>query len=286
MSCRVMRSLRVAKLASAAVLVAATAAWMVAAIALDVPVAMAQEPSARSWIGISMREDKSAEQVFVRSVVRDSPAERAGVKAGDRIVWIGGRTVHTPGDVVRAVARLAPGASVQIIVERDGRRQTITARVEAMPSVESLMKRELVGKAAPAWQQLAGLEGRPAPTIESLRGRVVVVDFWASWCTACGFTTRHLNEWAAKYGARGLVVVGVAPEPADQVQAGRERHGIRYATAADPTMGTTEAYHVNELPTVVVIDRRGMVRDVATGYAPTRMAEIETLVVRLLAEAP
>jgi hypothetical protein len=51
-------------------------------------------------------------------------------------------------------------------------------------------------------------------------------------------------------------------------------------------METTESYRVSELPTVIVIDRRGTVRDVATGYGGTRMAEVEELVRRLLAEAP
>lgn len=248
--------------------------------------ASAQEHAARSWLGVAMREDKAAGRVFVRSVVTGSPAERAGLKAGDRIIWISGRDVAAPKDVVRAVAGLAPGAAVQLIVERAGKRETVTARVESMPSTEELLKREMVGKAAPAWTGLTSPGGRPSPTVESFRGRVVVLDFWASWCTACGFTTRHLNEWSTKYGPRGLTVVGVAPEPPDLVEAGAQRHGIRYQAVADPTMNTTEAYHVSELPTVVVVDKKGIVRDVATGYSRARLADLEAVVVRLLAEAP
>jgi len=113
-----------------------------------------------------------------------------------------------------------------------------------------------------------------------------VIDFWASWCTACGHTARHLNEWNEKYRPRGLAVLGVAPEPPEAIDAGAQRIGIRYATLADPTMGTTEGYRVSELPTLVVIDRKGNVRDVATGYASARMAQVEQLLETLLAEAP
>ncbi len=281
-----MRSVPWRAAASAVACIALTSAFIVAPDGGKANVAWAQERGGRSWLGIAMRQDKAAGRVYVSSVVPGSPAEAAGVRSGDLIVWIAGRTVHQPSDVAGAVSRLAPGSAVQLIVERDGARQTLSTHVERMPSTEQLMKRQLVGRPAPAWQGLVASGAKPGPTLAGLRGRVVVLDFWTSWCTACGLTMRHLNQWNAKYRARGLTVVGLAPEPEDQMEAAAQRLGIQYLTAADPTMDTTESYQVSQLPTLVVIDRKGTVRDVSTGYSPSRVATLEALVVKLLAEAP
>jgi alkyl hydroperoxide reductase subunit AhpC len=60
---------------------------------------------------------------------------------------------------------------------------------------------------------------------------------------------------------------------------------MRYAVAADVSESTSAAYGVKALPTMFVIDKKGVIRDVVVGYDPTRHAEVEKLLKALLAEA-
>jgi len=78
--------------------------------------------------------------------------------------------------------------------------------------------------------------------------------------------------------------VGITTEGAEEAAVFAERTGMRYAIAVDAKAETSRLYNVSALPTLFVIDKRGVVRDVAIGYDPAREAQIEQLVRQLLAE--
>ncbi|HXN33798.1 MAG TPA: TlpA disulfide reductase family protein, partial [Polyangiaceae bacterium] len=119
----------------------------------------------------------------------------------------------------------------------------------------------------------------------ALRGRVVVLDFWATWCAPCRIVAPKLGALQARYGAQGLSVLGVSTEEAQDVALFAQRLPMRYAVAVDKHAETTRSYGVASLPTLVVIDKRGIVRDVAIGYDPMADARLESTVRGLLAEA-
>jgi peroxiredoxin len=93
-----------------------------------------------------------------------------------------------------------------------------------------------------------------------------------------------LSDWADRYGARGLNVLGVTGDPVDVALDAAQRHGMSYALFFDETGSTQRAYRAYALPTLFVIDRRGVVRDVMVGFSTVRLRAIEGLVERLLAE--
>jgi peroxiredoxin len=245
--------------------------------------ASAQERErARGWLGIVMEEKDGA--VRIREVLAGSPAARAGLKAGDALMQVDGGVVRSAREVVQEIGKHAAGSSVRLKTSRAGRDAITRIVLVAAPSGEELLRLQHVGKPAPALTGLRTSMDTDGPTLDALRGKVVVLDFWASWCVACRVTSNHLNGWHDRYKARGLEVLGVAGEPSEQLAQGARRFGIRYATCADPKMETSAAYHVRELPSLVLIDRLGVVRDVATGFDPERMRQMEELMNRLLAE--
>jgi cytochrome c biogenesis protein CcdA/thiol-disulfide isomerase/thioredoxin len=145
---------------------------------------------------------------------------------------------------------------------------------------------------APAFadiQQWFNTPGDRPLSLSSLRGKVVLVDFWAYSCINCQRAIAHVAAWYNDYHRDGLVVVGVhTPEYAFEhvpanVEAGAARLGIRYPVAIDNELGTWDAYNNNSWPADYLIDSTGEIRDVTTGegfYSAT-----EKLIRTLLTQA-
>ncbi|MEO8877590.1 MAG: TlpA disulfide reductase family protein, partial [Polyangiaceae bacterium] len=125
-----------------------------------------------------------------------------------------------------------------------------------------------------------------APTsVAALKGKVAVVDFWAISCGPCRLTGPELAHIQAKFGAQGLQVVGISTDPTSEVSEFAERKSLGFAVLSDENGDTTHAYGISAIPTVYVIDKRGIVRDVMIGYAPDHAPRIEALAQKLLAES-
>jgi cytochrome c biogenesis protein CcdA/thiol-disulfide isomerase/thioredoxin len=126
-------------------------------------------------------------------------------------------------------------------------------------------------------------------TLASLRGRVVLVDFWTYTCINCIRTLPYLKAWDASYRKDGLTIVGVhTPEFAFEhdpgnVESAIHRFGLRYPVAQDNEMGTWNAYGNEYWPADYLIDAQGHVRYAAAGEGD--YAQTETAIRALLAEA-
>jgi peroxiredoxin len=238
----------------------------------------------RGWLGVEVARAPDGRGVMVRSVVRGSPAERAGIRGGDRILTLGGVAVVGPEDVVRLVGARAPGTRMNLGLERAERERLLAAELGAAPDDSTVMRMSFVDAPAPPLEALDTVQGSVIPTRAGLRGKIVVVEFWAPWCEVCRLLVGKLNAWHERYSAEGVVVLGVTMEPLVSASRAATELGIEYPVAADPSGKTTVAYRANAIPTLFVIDRRGVVRDVLVGYSSRRLQELEKLLGQLSAE--
>lgn len=253
--------------------------------ALLVPAdAAAQLVEARPWLGVAMDTDEPGQGVRVGHVIRGSPAEKAGLREGDRILRVASDRVVRGQDVVRAVSGYPVGAAVDIAYLRASKEQTAHVILAAMPPQDEIVRMDLVGTFAPTWRDVESVSGTFPPSISTLRGHVVLLDFWATWCGPCRVVVPKLGALQARYGAQGLDVLGVSTEDAQDVALFAQRMDVRYAIAVDKHAQTTRSYGIVSLPTLVVIDKRGIVRDVAVGYDSSEDARLESSVRSLLAE--
>jgi cytochrome c biogenesis protein CcmG, thiol:disulfide interchange protein DsbE len=118
-----------------------------------------------------------------------------------------------------------------------------------------------VGAPAPAFS-LRRLDGSGSVSLASLRGKTVVLNFWASWCEPCKREAPALERLWRRYRGRDVVVLGVDTGP-DAKSDGRRfvaAHGLTYPIVFDPNaLVAANSYDVAGLPVTYVLDRRGRV---------------------------
>jgi thiol-disulfide isomerase/thioredoxin len=134
----------------------------------------------------------------------------------------------------------------------------------------------LVGQQAPdlSMPVAAGAESSD-PTqvsLSGMSGRVVVLDFWASWCGACKRSTSTLNDLYGEFEEKGVAFYAVNVEPIDRqsLQAAYSAFGLDFPSLHDRTGTVQRRYAIKMLPTVIVVGRDGLVRWASTGV-PSKM---------------
>ena len=140
------------------------------------------------------------------------------------------------------------------------------------------------GAAPPCALHLSG--GQPTD-LRELRGKVVYVDFWASWCTSCLLSFPFMNDLDRAYADRGLAVVGIDMDqkPAD-AQRFLERHPAGFRVALGHNEACAKAFGVKAMPSSFLIDRRGVIRETHQGFRPGEAKRLTALVQQLLNETP
>ncbi len=145
------------------------------------------------------------------------------------------------------------------------------------------------GTTAPEFTDIAEWLNSPPLTLASLRGKVVVVDFWDYSCINCIRTVPYLKQWNAKYASSGLVIVGVhSPEfefekATDNVRQAAAKAGMTWPLALDNDFATWRAYGNQYWPHKYLIDKDGRLRYDHIGEGG--YAETEQRIRGLLGEA-
>ena len=141
---------------------------------------------------------------------------------------------------------------------------------QAIHAVES-------GQPAPALSVSAQKGGQLS--LADFKGKVIYLDFWASWCGPCKQSFPFMNDMQAKYGSKGFQVVGVNLDPkrqdADDFLA---KVPATFAIGFDPKGDTPKRYAITGMPTSVLIGANGKVVAVHSGFEEGQRKEIENAI--------
>ena len=141
---------------------------------------------------------------------------------------------------------------------------TASVGATSMPPVE----------AAPRW-----------PLLETLHGKVVLLDFWASWCSPCLKSFPWMNELQKKHGADGLVVLAVnVDQDRKLADAFLSKTPAQFKIEYDPNGAVARQFDVQAMPTSFLIDRQGKVRIRHAGFKEKTRDSREKQIEQLLKE--
>jgi thiol-disulfide isomerase/thioredoxin len=180
-------------------------------------------------------------------------------------VYFNSPSLNKASSAQQQVEKLVSGATTTKV---DNGTTTTTIKLDKS-QFEKLDKSQF--RKAPEFAQISGYINTPNNynnplTLSSLKGKVVLVDFWTYTCINCIRTIPHINDWSQKYADKGLVIVGVhSPEfefekNYDNVKAAVQKFGIAYPVLLDSNHGTWNAYGNQYWPRDYLIDTQGYIR--------------------------
>jgi peroxiredoxin len=105
---------------------------------------------------------------------------------------------------------------------------------------------------------LMDLDGKPW-TLKDLKGKVVMLNFWATWCPPCRKEMPDLEAFYRQFSPQGFVILGISDDEPDKVRAFVQQHGVTYPVLLDPGSKVNELLHINGIPKTFIYDREGKV---------------------------
>jgi len=139
--------------------------------------------------------------------------------------------------------------------------------------------------------------GREPATMESLRGKIVLLDFWATWCAPCISTFPRLRQWHEKFSGSGFEIIGVTQyygnadgkpmtplQEFDFLGEFRKKHKLPYGFAVSKRGEDNAKFDVSAYPTTILLDRNGVVRYVGIGAGAEESENLEDMIKKLLKE--
>lgn len=142
-------------------------------------------------------------------------------------------------------------------------------------------KHAMVGVHAPSFSR-PPVVGTSALSTDSAKGKVLVVDFWATYCKPCEKEFPKLQALADKHGGSMLVYGLSEDESTDGIAAFVKKTGIRFPIGWDQGNAISQRYKLEKMPTSYVVDKKGIIRFVHGGYTDGEEEEIARQVDELL----
>lgn len=214
---------------------------------------------AKPWLGVAI--DQGADGVLVNRTIEGTPAEKAGIQAQDQIFAIDKTTVKTPAELIKTVQAAGVGTTVTVHFLRAGKKESRSLELVSRPEELELVRKRLLNNQAPDFN-LPVIHGNQSGELAKAKGKVVVLEFWATWCPACVASHSRLSQLAAD---KNIVVLAISDETSDVLQTYAQKVKPAFTILSDEKQTTLAEWMVSAIPMLGVIDQKGIVRHITLG---------------------
>ena len=253
------------------------AAFCAAVLLALVPASVRAAPG--SWMGAAV--EQTPHGLKVTRVSYRGPSERAGLQPGDVITALDGRSVVDPRVARSSVVGWQRGSAHRVTFLRGGQTRSVSVQGEKRPKGPGYLRLFLVHAPLPDFT-LPRVTAPGQVTLSKLRGRVVMVFFWASWCAVCKSALPLLAKLHQRFGASGLTVVAIGRDSRiAPLRQAAQQVGLPFAVVHDGRNVVGKRNRVKVVPSLLFLDRLGVVRSYVQGAAYT-FAQLQRVVRRML----
>ncbi len=253
-----------------------TALGLTAALALSVALPAHAEGG---FLGVGLEAVNGS--VRIRKVIKDSPAEKADLRVGDVVRRIDKKETKTPDDVTKTVATHSAKERVTLTVTREGKEKAVVVTLGERVRAENLRDKFFPALDIDVIRPNDSARADLVKTA-SFKGDVALVYVFATWCGSCRATVPEINAWQAKFAPRGYRTIGIGVDGKAPLVSYLEDSKLAF-----PAGVAEDASHrlgIDAIPSLFLIDRRGVVRDVVVGGDPAALNRLSTTIARLLDE--
>jgi peroxiredoxin len=242
------------------------------------------------WLGVILTpiegEDAAAlgyDHIVIRveRVFPNSPAESSGFLANDIILQFDDTELTDVQQLVTLVRTSQPGRQVDFTILRDGESFLQPLLLGLRQELEFLQRDLFSGLQAPVLSANF-LETDEALVLDEQSEEVIVLVFWATWCGPCRREIPSLNALHEQLNGRSVRIIGISEEEPEVVRAFLEETEMNYTLAYDLEDESNRRYWITAVPTVFLIDRTRIVREVFVGA--DHVDELRTAILDLLEE--
>src|SRR5690554_2548215 len=245
------------------------------------PTTVVPASAAGPWLGVLLDKKAriSTDGIAITRVMRQSPAEKAGIQSGDRILDLNGQSVQSAQDLQKLVRNQEVGAKVKVRAVRKNQPMEFHVTLTPAPTESQMLDTQLLNQPAPSVSfEMVSPQARTFK-LDELKGRPTIIEFWATWCQPCIAVAAELARLKATHGD-AIHVVGVSAEDAVVLAGFIKKSGTPpYMLAKDIKQAGHDSFFVSNYPIVFLLNADHRIEGIFSGRSqlPQLEAKLNTL---------